>query len=198
MSLYTFLYWPVQFILRLWHPVFRVEGRENLPAREPLVICANHSGMMDSAWLLFAMKQRRNCPVILAKESVLRIPVVGKILARVGVVPVRRGENDVNAVKTGLSTLRSGRSLMLFPEGTRVRPGKNVEPKSGAVLFAHRTGTPILPIYLQAKRFPFSPLRCVIGEPWMPETAGTKATPEELHRLTGELMEKIYALGEAK
>lgn len=198
MSAYPFLYQLVHAVLRLWHPVFKVTGRENIPQDTALVICGNHSGMMDPAWILFAMKLRKECPCIMAKESVMKIPVIGAILRHVGVFGIRRGENDVHAVKEGLSALKNGRSLLLFPEGTRVKPGKIVEPKSGAVLFATRTQTPILPVYLEARRYPFSPLRCVIGKPWMPPTESRKATPEELHRLSKDLMEKIYKLGETK
>ena len=198
MSAYTFLYRLVQIGLRIWHPVFRVTGRENIPQDQNLVICGNHSGMADPIWILFAMGLSKECPCIMAKEEVMKIPVLGKILGSLGVFPVRRGENDVNAVKHGLACLKSGKSLLLFPEGTRVKKGKTVEPKSGAVLFATRTGTPILPVYVEPRRFPFSPTRCVIGKPWTPSTAERKATPEELHSLSGELMAIIYGLGETK
>lgn len=195
---YPFLYYLVQFFLRLWHPVFRVTGRKNVEKGQQLIICGNHSGMMDPAWLLFALKMNKKCPAIIAKESVMKIPVIGAILKSQGVFGVRRGENDVNAVKNGLSALKAGKSLMLFPEGTRVKKGKVIEPKSGAVMFSLRTKTPIVPMYLTAKRYPFSPMRCVIGKPWMPEIEGTKPTQEELHNLTAVLMEKIYKLGETK
>ncbi len=198
MKAYPFLYRLVQVGLRFWHPVFRVTGRENVPTDQNLVICGNHSGMADPIWILFALNFSKSCPCVMAKESVLKIPVIGRILKAAGVFPVRRGENDVNAVKHGLACLKAGQSMILFPEGTRVKKGKVVEPKSGAVLFATRTDTPILPVFVENKRFPFSPMRCVIGKPWTPPTAEKKATPEELHSLTKELMTMIYELGEAK
>lgn len=195
MKAYPFLYGLVRSIMFLWHPVFRVKGREHLQEGAQYVICPNHSGMMDPIWIVFAMQLRKGNPCIMAKDSVMKVPVLGTVLRRFGVFGVKRGENDVQAVKQALAVLKNGESLMLFPEGTRVKPGKTVEPKSGAVLFATRTQTPILPIYLQQKRFPFSPLRCVIGEPYLPSEE-KKLPPEELHRLTRELMEKIYKLEE--
>ena len=197
--LYTFLYHAVHAVLRIWHPVFRVEGRENIPTEGNYLICANHSGLADPIWLLFALKCDQKCPRIMAKESVLRIPILGKILKKVGVFGVKRGENDINAVKEGLQTLKTGKNLLLFPEGTRVRPNKPAEAKSGAILLAMRTNTPILPIFLQAERRPFSPLRCVIGKPYLPQAENLRRpTPEELHHGSKELMKKIYALGESK
>ena len=194
---YSFLYHTVQIFLRIWHPVFRVEGRENIPTEGNFVICANHSGLADPIWLLFALKASQKCPRIMAKESVMKLPILGSILLSAGVFGVRRGENDIAAVKEGLSTLKSGQNLLLFPEGTRVKPGKTVEAKSGAVMLSMRTGTPVLPIYLEQKRHIFSPMRCVIGAPYMPQADNPRRpTPEELHSRSRELMEKIYAMGE--
>jgi len=195
---YPFLYHIVHIAMRLWHPVFRVKGREHVRKGQQLIICGNHSGMADPIWLLFALKLNKACPAIAAKEEVMRVPLLGAFLKKFGVFGVRRGENDVSAVKNGLAALKAGKNLLLFPEGTRVKKGKVIEPKNGAVMFALRTNTPILPVYLTPKRFPFSPLRCVIGKPWMPECENAKPTQEELHDLTMTLMEKIYALGEEK
>ncbi len=197
MNVYPFLYRLVRCVMFLWHPVFMVKGRENIPTDTQLILCGNHSGMADPIWMLFALKLNKSCPAIIAKASVMKIPVVGRILKSQGVFGVNRGEIDMSAVKNGLSALRDGKHLLLFPEATRVKPGKVIEPKNGAVMFSLRTNTAILPIWLEAKRFPFSPLHCVIGEPWMPESAEKKPTQEEMTTLTRELMDKIYAL-EAK
>lgn len=194
---YSFLYHVVHGVLRLWHPVFRVQGRENIPQESNFLICANHRGLTDPLWILFALKARRKCPRIMAKDSVMRIPVIGPILKSAGVFGVKRGENDIAAVKEALAALKSGQNLLLFPEGTRVKPGKTVEAKSGAVMLAIRTATPILPIYLEHQRHPFSPMRCIIGVPYTPQADNPRRpTPEELHRQSRELMKKIYALGE--
>lgn len=196
---YSFLYHVLHGALRLWHPIFRVKGRENIPTEGNFVICANHRGMMDPVWLLFGMKATKGCPHIMAKASIMKIPIIAPILKSAGVFGVRRGENDINAVKNGLSTLKNGKNLMLFPEGTRVKPGKTVEAKPGAVLLAMRTGTPILPAYLETKRWPFSPMRCVFGAPYIPQAENLRRpTPEELQCRSRELMETIYALGETK
>lgn len=198
-TVYTILYGICRFFLFLWHPVFRVTGREHLPEDRNLVICPNHRGMADPLWVLFALKASKQCPRIMAKASVMQIPILGGILKAAGVFGVRRGENDIAAVKEGLSALKNGQGLLLFPEGTRVKPGKTAEAKSGAVMLSMRTAAPILPIYLETKRFPFSPMRCVIGQPYLPQAENLRRpTPEELHAAAQDLMKKIYALGETK
>ena len=159
------------------------------------MICANHSGLADPIWLIFGLRLGR-MPRIMAKKEALQVPILGKFLKSIGVFGVDRSGADVNAVKTGLKCLRDDQPLLLFPEGTRVRPGKIVEPKRGALMLATRTDSPVLPVYLSTKRFPFGPTRCVIGEPYRPEFAGAKPTDEEMDAAMQDLMARIYRLGE--
>lgn len=198
MSLYPFLYNLVHIALRVYHPIFKVTGRENVPENTQLILCGNHSGMTDPIWMLFALKLNKSCPAIMAKASVLKVPLLGRLLRHYGVFAVHRGESDLSSVKMGLSALKQGKHLLLFPEATRVKKGKVVEPKNGAVLFSLRSGVPILPVYVETKRYPFSPMRCVIGQPWTPPASSKKAGPEEMSALTKTLLENIYKLGETQ
>ena len=195
--IYQILFVIARVVMALWHPVFRVRGRENFSHDRNYLICANHSGLADPVWVELALHPKRP-PKIMAKAEVMRIPVLGALFKALGAFGVRRGEQDIAAVKTALKTLRDGENLLIFPEGTRVRPWKTITPKSGAILFALRTKTPILPIWLQPKRFPFSPLSCVIGEPYFPQATSEKPGVSEMHELTADLMKRIYALGESK
>lgn len=185
----------VRAALFVWHPVFRVVGRENYKPEGNLMICANHSGMADPIWIFFALKMP-HVPRIMAKKEVMAVPVLGWFLRMLGVIGVDRDQADLQAIKTGLRCLHDGQQMMIFPEGTRVRKGQKVTAKRGAVTLAVRTGTPILPVYLTPQRKPFSPLKCVIGEPYFPDVEGKRATDEQLYRFSDELLEKIYALGE--
>lgn len=185
----------VRVALFFWHPVFRVIGRENYPNSGRLMICANHRGIADAIWIVFALKSKY-IPRIMAKQEAMRIPVLGWLIKQLGVFGVDRGGTDIQAIKTGLRCLNDEQQLMVFPEGTRVKPGKTVSPKRGAVTLAARTDTPILPVYLSVKRYPFSPITCIIGKPYKLEYEGRRATDEELNCFSDELMKKIYALGE--
>ncbi len=176
-----------------YHPVFRLKGRENIPADGSYLICCNHSGMADPIWLLFALRWR--LPHIMAKKEVMEIPVLGWLLKKFGVFGVDRGTADVNAIKTAMHHLRNGEQLMIFPEGTRVKSSNRPQPKSGAVMLAHRTQSPILPVYLTAKRHPFSAMTCIIGEPYLPEFADKKPTEEQLRMASQKMMDKIYEMG---
>ena len=131
-----------------------------------------------------------------AKIELSRVPVLGWLLGKAGVIYVDRGHADVHAVKEALKWLKEDQKLLIFPEGTRVHEGESVEGKSGAALFATRTGTPLVPVYVSRKKYWFRPSPVVIGTPIYPEIAGRKATAEELERITENLMAEIYRLGE--
>lgn len=182
--------WP---FFNLFHPV-RAVGRENIPEGAAL-ICPNHSSASDPFFVVFAFK-RRHIMRAMAKVEIMRVPVIGWILSKAGVFGVDRGSADINAVKTALRHLKEGRKLLMFPEGTRVEEGESVEAKTGAAMFAVRTGSPIVPVYIPAKKRWFRPTTVVIGKPFMPQVAGRKGTSEEYRAIANELMERIRALGE--
>ena len=107
-----------------------------------------------------------------------------------------RGHADVKAVKSALACLKGEGKLLIFPEGTRVHEGEDVAAKGGAALFAPRTGSPILPIYVTRKKPWFWPTTVVFGQPFYPQIAGRKATAEELDQITHTVMDQIHHLGE--
>lgn len=190
--------WIITYIVRValffWHPIFRVKGRENVVNDRRLMICANHSGAADPIWIYFALRLG-HVPRIMAKKEIMDVPVLGWLLRKFGVFGVDREGADINAIKTGLRCLNDEQQLLVFPEGTRVKKNTRVEPKRGAVTMAARTNTPVLPVYL-TPRSPFSAVTCVIGKPYVLEFEGNRASDEDLNRLTEELMDKIYQLGE--
>lgn len=189
--LYRIIRWPVLWVMSLFHwPKFI--GRENVP-EGACVICANHAGLADPVWAVLAMKPHVT-PWIMAKKSVMTKPVIKNILGAFGAFGVDRDNPDVNAVKKSLKVLKDGEQLLIFPEGTRVKNGKQVEPKTGAVMLANRAGAPILPMYITRNRKPFQKIRVVIGEPYTPAFESRKPSAGELQAATNDLMQKIYAM----
>ena len=190
---YHLLYAVIWPFFNLFHPV-RAVGRENIP-EGAAVICPNHTSLSDPFFVVFAFG-RRHTMRAMAKIEIMRWPVVGWILSKAGVFGVDRGAADIGAVKTSLRFLKEGCKLLLFPEGTRVGEGESVEAKTGAAMFAVRTGAPIVPVYVPANKRWFRPTTVVIGQPYYPQTAGRKATSEELHAIAADLMERVRLLGE--
>ena len=194
-TVFSILYAIIWPFFNLVHPVKAV-GRENIP-EGAAVICPNHSAASDPFYVVFAFG-RKNPMWAMAKQEVLNWPVVGWILGKAGVFGVDRGSADLKAAKTALRCLKENRKLLMFPEGTRVHEGENVEAKAGAALFATRTGSPLLPVYIPTRKRLFRSNTVVIGKPYYPQIAGRKATTEELQAIANDLMERVRALGEGQ
>ncbi|MBE6956351.1 MAG: 1-acyl-sn-glycerol-3-phosphate acyltransferase [Ruminococcaceae bacterium] len=190
---YKLLYTIIYPFFLLLYPI-KVIGRENIPDG-PAVICPNHTRAIDPFFVVFAFR-RKNIMRIMAKIELIRIPVLGWLLRHAGIFGVDRGAADIGAVKTALRHLKEGRKLLLFPEGTRVSEGESVEAKTGAAMFATRTGSPLLPVYITPHKRMFRRNLVVIGQPFEPKFEGRKCTAEELRAVADELMARIYALGE--
>ena len=192
---YTFVYCVIYPFFNLCHPS-RAIGLENLPEGGAL-ICPNHTKASDPFFVVFALGLK-NRVMAMAKAEILRIPVIGWILGKVGVFGVERGKADVGAIKTAMKSLKGGERLLMFPEGTRVKEGEeeNHEAKNGAAMLALRTGVPIVPVYIPREKNWFRATPVVFGEPYYPQTAGRKATPEEYDSISAELIKRIYALSE--
>jgi len=188
---YRFLLTVIGIYYNIIHPVKAV-GRENIPGG-PAIVCPNHTTAGDPFYVAYAFGARFPMRVM-AKIQIMRVPFIGWILSKAGVFGVDRGHNDLKAVKTALKELKNGNKLLMFPEGTRVHEGEDVAAKTGAAMFAARTGVPLLPVYITPKKRRFRPTRVVIGEPFQPQFAGRKPTSRELEDITQTLMDNIHAL----
>ena len=190
---YRIIYPIVWIFFYLFHPC-RAIVREHIP-EGGAVICGNHTHASDPFFIVFAFR-RCNPLAIMAKAELLRVPVIGPILRLVGVFGVDRGKSDVGAIKHALRLLKEGRKLLLFPEGTRVKEGADVEAKTGAAMLALRAGVPIVPVWIPSKRKWFRRTDVLIGEPFFPKAAGRRPTAEDYDRVTEEMMTRIEALKE--
>lgn len=192
-SWYKLLYSIVRPFVGLYYPM-KFIGRENIPEGGALV-CGNHSSAIDPFFLAFALgKHRPICAM--AKDSLLKIPIIGKLLKLVGTFGVKRGASDIHAVKYAMEQLKAGEYVVLFPEGTRVKSREEGEPKTGAAMLACRTGVPVVPVYIPMKKRPFRINRVYIGKPISMHPAGKRATAEEYEQMTAQLMDAIYDCGD--
>ena len=172
----------------------KIVGLENFP-EGPALLCANHASGWDPILIAMCLPKKIGL-AFMSKEELFKIPVVGWFIRKLGAFPVKRGGNDLAAMKTAIKTLTDGKYLMIFPEGTRVEKKGDVEAKGGVSVLSTRTGAPMVPIYCGGKHKLFRRTTVVIGEPYHPEIAGRRSTPEENQQIAAELMDRIYALGE--
>ena len=190
---FTLLWCVVWPFFNLFHPCKPVD-KENIPEGAAL-LCPNHTGLSDPLLVTFAMGLKYK-PQVMAKAELLEIPVLGWLLGKAGTFAVDRGKSDVAAVKRAIKCLKDGEKLMIFPEGTRSKTGELGEAKTGVAMFATRTQSPIVPIYIPPKKKWFQRTPVVFGEPFTPTVAGRKGTSEEYEQISAELMSRIAALKE--
>ncbi|MFA9381977.1 MAG: lysophospholipid acyltransferase family protein, partial [Acetanaerobacterium sp.] len=87
----------------------------------------------------------------MAKEELINIPLIGRILRRLGAFPVRRGKGDRGALDMAASIVNEGKIVGIFPEGTRSATGKPLPAKSGVAVVSARTHCDVVPasIYIE-------------------------------------------------
>jgi 1-acyl-sn-glycerol-3-phosphate acyltransferase len=123
---------------------WRVEGREHLPSR-PSVILSKH----QSAWETLAFQQIFPPQVHVLKRELLWIPFFGWGLALMSPIAIDRSRG-VGALRSiarrGRERLEQGFWVVIFPEGTRVRPGERRDYQLGGAWLAAASGAPIVPV----------------------------------------------------
>ena len=129
-----------------------VTAPAELPSRG-FVLCANHLSGFD-AWALSIPLYPRQ-PRYLAKAE-LFLPPFGRLLASLGLLPVRRGEGNDGVIATAVEHARSGHVVLVFPEGAR-RRNRVLRPRTGAARIALAAGVPLVPAAVRgtddARRF---------------------------------------------
>lgn len=190
-TVFAVLYCIVFPFFNLFHPSKPIH-RENIPEGAAL-LCPNHTKASDPLFAVFAMGLRYR-PQVMAKEEIMKIPVLGWILGKAGVFAVARGKSDVGAIKRAMKCLKDGDKLLMFPEGTRSKDGDLGEGKTGVAMLALRTGAPIVPMYIPAKKRWFRRTPVVFGEPFLPQAESGRGNAADYERIAAELMARIAAL----
>lgn len=207
--LYWFLKWvglgPVVKVV--WRP--RVEGREHIPGRGPVIIAGNHLSFIDSIFMPLLIRRR---VTFLAKAEYFTKPGLKGWASRrfflgTGQVPIDRTGADAAraALDTGLRVLDEGKMLAIYPEGTRSPDGKLYRGKTGVARLALESGAPVVPCALIGTDLLQPPGRLVprlrprprllFGAPLdFSRRAGEVGDRESERALTNEIMESIRAL----
>ena len=163
--LYNFFVYAASLVLL---PVYRlkVRGKENIP-QGAAVVCGNHTARSDVVMVFLALFYHKERPAIIAKAELFKNPIAKWFFSYMGAFPIHRGSADLNAIKTSLSALKQGKKLIIFPEGTRVKEGMEaVEAKSGSAMFAQRTNSPVLPVYITPGKKALRGCTVTFGEPF--------------------------------
>ena len=123
---------------------YRVLGMENIP-KTPSIVLSKH----QSAWETLAFQQIFPPQVWVLKKELLRIPFFGWGLAMTSPIAINRSSGKAalkQIVQQGKDRLKQGLWIVIFPEGTRVAPGKKGKYGIGGAWLATHTGVSVVPV----------------------------------------------------
>jgi len=141
-------YWALG-LTRFWGVELEVHGVENMRKDMSYVVMANHASYADIVALFVALPV---IPGFMAKRELLRIPFLGAALRAGGHVIVERGGQHDKAIKVieqAARQVREGKTVLIFPEGTRSDSRTVGDFKSGGFRLARSAGVPIIPVGLR-------------------------------------------------
>ncbi len=124
----------------------RVTGQQHVPARGAFILASNHISYLDPPLVGAACPRRL---AFMARADLFRHGLLGAWMRSVGVISLRRGEQDVGAMRQAIQVLRRGAPIAIFPEGTRQLSGRLGEAKRGVAILAALARVPIVPVLVQ-------------------------------------------------
>lgn len=128
-----------------------VTGVENIPTDRPCVFVANHQSYYDIPIMLTCLNEPH---AIMAKAEIKKIPLVRGWMENLGCLFVDRKDarSAINTMKDAEKLLKMGRSVTIFPEGTRSKNGEIGDFKGGSFRIATRTGVCVVPVRIEGTR----------------------------------------------
>ncbi len=142
----NWIWWPTQKLLQNFFGFwlrYRARGIEHVPREGAALLLSNHQSYLDP--LLIGLPLER--PVsYLARHNLFDVPVLGWILRRTYVIPIRRDAASTASLREMIRRLDHGFLVGMFPEGTRTHDGALGELKPGFLSVIRRTNVPIIPV----------------------------------------------------
>lgn len=135
-------------LIRLAGGKVSVYGEKNIPADEPVLFVSNHQGNFDIPVILGHTNRKTG---FISKVEVRKIPLISRWMKHLDCVFLDRADRRqaVKSINEGAETLANGRSLVIFPEGTRGKGKPIQEFKTGSFKLAMKSGVAIIPISIE-------------------------------------------------
>jgi 1-acyl-sn-glycerol-3-phosphate acyltransferase len=172
-------------------------GAENWPKHGPAIIASNHSSNLDPPLLCLSYP---GYICWMGKEEIMKAPLIGWYLKKVGGFTVRRGKADREAIRRARELLGQGYLIGMFPEGSRQREGRLGEAQAGVGLLALEPGVPVIPVRMRGNeqivrgKRPHRPrISITVGKPVDLEITGMSKS-KAAHEASRRIMEAIAAL----
>ncbi len=140
--LYRLGYYPTAGYFLLGH-CLRVEGRKNVPPTGGLLVVANHQSYYDPPAIGVAVRRQLS---FLARKQLFGAKSFARVIESLGAIPLDVQASALEGIKTTIAHLKTGKAVLMFPEGTRTLDGQIHEFKPGVALLIRRAGVPVLPV----------------------------------------------------
>lgn len=204
------------FIVGVLRPLLMVftkrdwRGAEHLPPHGTgVVIMPNHLSHTDFMTAAHFLLDNGRIPRFLAKESLFRIPLIGRLIRACRQIPVYRGTAQAsNAYRDAVAAVKAGECVVIYPEGTLTRDPDlwPMQGKTGAARVALETGCAVLPLaqwgpqdllapYSSRLRLlPRKTMRLTLGPPVdLSDLADRPITAETVRAATDRLVDALTA-----
>ncbi len=177
-----------------------VKGRDNIPKKGGVILAAHHESYLDP---LIAGTASPRQIYFLAREELFRLGFFSWLIKRVNAIPISREQVQIGTLKKSLQILKSGKVLLLFPEGTRSDAGTIAKGKRGVGLIAEHANVPVIPVLIKGsgkalpknkKSITFHKITVIFGKPLhlnKPEIRSHKETHQEFSERVMDEMRKL-------
>lgn len=146
LSHYTSYFWA-RFLIAMAGMKVRVSGLENVPPDKAVLFVSNHQSNFDIPVLLGYINKSKG---FLAKIELTKLPVIHSWMKKMGCVFINRSDRrqSLKAIHQCIEVIKSGQSMVIFPEGTRSRGPVMRAFKKGSLRVAEKVRVPIIPIVI--------------------------------------------------
>lgn len=176
--------------------IYTLDGKKPKKIKGGMLISANHISFEDPIVILCAFWQRRI--VSLATKDLYKNNLMKILLNSIHCIQVDKQNFSMSSLHAVFEYLEADKAVLIFPEGgVNLQNTEMSSFKSGAVLMAHRSKKPILPVYLIKTEKWYHRRKLVIGEPFDVAAAlGDRPTMQDMARVSEDLRQKELELCE--
>lgn len=192
---------PLPFIFNIKKIYISEKARKKV--RSCAIVAANHTNFADPLFIGSCFWYRRM--FYLAAETVMKNKFLKYPLKGIGCIEINRNICDMNAIRKVVSILKEGHTVSVFPQGGIDRDDDLSAIKSGIILMAMQSKSPIIPVYIHKKESFFDRNCIVIGEPIDLFTEDNLPTMKDIQKFSDlvydkmtECKEKYYMTKKAK
>lgn len=201
--------WVYRIVRRVSLTYFRLvhrisfHGVDRVPTTGPFILVANHASFLDppAVGCVFRGRQLH----YMARDTLQKSRWMKWLMERMQVIPIDRTRGDIGALRSALRVLRQGKSIVVFPEGTRSVDGTLQPAKPGIGFLVAKAGVPVIPAHIQGTYNALSkhhrwvrPARVQVryGEPILPEAFEALAgEPHPYEAAASLVMDRIAQTG---